>query len=553
MPAVNYFDELGLDAEEILRLSDHDAERRIKKAYSGLYNAHNVNEDNPRKHLLKTAKDCLLNPVTRAQHAEELGFSTDRHRQPQLQPQSQREPEPEPELQPYPGPQPRPQSEWEPRGEAGPSRSRALTGALAAVPAAVVYLAASRINESDAALSFGLIVSLALFSLLGYRWFKLFFLAGLGTFLLPFSVLGFSKVTHAMSLPRVGVVIFTLGVFMLPSIFAAMLRGDSTPRSGWPRHLATVTLSLLVAIGGSAYLAGLGLPAVPDVTARQELTGRVDPPDNPPPSPRETEDRLRLGGAQRRGIQAGLQAGGFYGGAVDGLFGPETRSAIRGWQRTQTGVASGFVDGPQAQALTALAPARPPPSTTPSETVVPPEPPDPVPARSRVVVRAEPDSRIVVDTEARGTTNEDGILVLDGLDPGRHLLVAEKPGYETVTRTIDVETGRSDVVELVLRELPGTLDVRANVDGAFVVIDGGEARSLPLVGFEAPSGTRQVTVVRQGYLVRGPVRRGASRRARERRYRARAGGHGGGDRACACPLRPGGLRRCRGTRLRNGG
>ena len=206
--------------------------------------------------------------------------------------------------------------------------------------------------------------------------------------------------------------------------------------------------------------------------------------------------RPAIGSVFRRG----LRALGYYTGLIDGLAGPGTRAAILEWQRTQSGVATSYLDGAQTQVLMALGPVST--EATNGSTVVrdpPPASDPPAPTPSRVVVRAVPGSRISIDGEIAGTTDDNGNLLLDVVQLGRHVLVAEKTGYETVTRVIEVERGRSDVVELVLEPLPGRLSVTANVDGAFVAVDGGEMRALPLTGLQVPSGVRQVTVVRLGY------------------------------------------------------
>ena len=63
------------------------------------------------------------------------------------------------------------------------------------------------------------------------------------------------------------------------------------------------------------------------------------------------EDGLGLDRAARQQIQRGLQAAGFDPGGADGLFGPRTRAAIRGWQTSRGARATGYLDGPSAAAL----------------------------------------------------------------------------------------------------------------------------------------------------------------------------------------------------------
>ena len=63
------------------------------------------------------------------------------------------------------------------------------------------------------------------------------------------------------------------------------------------------------------------------------------------------EEGLGLDRASRRQIQLGLQTGGFDAGVADGLFGPRTRAAIRNWQTSRGSRATGYLDGPSAEAL----------------------------------------------------------------------------------------------------------------------------------------------------------------------------------------------------------
>ena len=89
------------------------------------------------------------------------------------------------------------------------------------------------------------------------------------------------------------------------------------------------------------------------------------------------EEGLGLDRAARRQIQLGLRSAGFDPGGADGLFGPRTRAAIRAWQSSRGGRATGYLDSPAVEALrtagvsapavtaqAALAPAQAPPAAT---------------------------------------------------------------------------------------------------------------------------------------------------------------------------------------------
>ena len=143
-----------------------------------------------------------------------------------------------------------------------------------------------------------------------------------------------------------------------------------------------------------------------------------------------------------RRIQGGLKAAGFYPGSIDGLFGPGTRGAIRNWQTARGAEATGSLDEAQAEELMALAersgPA--PPRVAAGATDA---------AGGRLIVRAEPGSRIDLDGIESGSTGEDGVLVLSGIQAGRHVVVAHKQGYASASGAVEIVS--SDTHELELR------------------------------------------------------------------------------------------------------
>ena len=76
----------------------------------------------------------------------------------------------------------------------------------------------------------------------------------------------------------------------------------------------------------------------------------------PPEAPEETLAEARsaeqaLTRAERDAIQSALQWAGFYGGAIDGAFGPGTRGAITGWQTARGHEDTGFLTSRQRIAL----------------------------------------------------------------------------------------------------------------------------------------------------------------------------------------------------------
>ena len=76
--------------------------------------------------------------------------------------------------------------------------------------------------------------------------------------------------------------------------------------------------------------------------------------------PPAVEASLGLARPTRRLIQQGLQNEGFDPGAPDGLFGPRTRAAIRGWQEARGVPPTGYLDSAEADLLRAAGAPRPP-------------------------------------------------------------------------------------------------------------------------------------------------------------------------------------------------
>ncbi|HUF85929.1 MAG TPA: peptidoglycan-binding protein [Thermohalobaculum sp.] len=74
--------------------------------------------------------------------------------------------------------------------------------------------------------------------------------------------------------------------------------------------------------------------------------GRVRPPaeaETRPPAAAQVESRLNLSASERRNVQESLNRLGYNTRGTDGIFGPGTRSAIRGWQRANDLTVTGYM------------------------------------------------------------------------------------------------------------------------------------------------------------------------------------------------------------------
>ncbi len=370
-------------------------------------------------------------------------------------------------------------------------------GGLLAMPAAILYMSVSgltfaRTPEGSPLDLAALVLAILTARFIGVSWLKMLFvgpfLLGLAWLLAGRTIGAFARDVGSWSVaPEIGV----LAVLTALGLGLGLAGQVRRPANFTKEYLGSTTVCFftvaLVLIPTVSFL----IPTRTDTPAgeNEEVTGS----DERGPTA-QTEGELNLTRNDWRRIQAGLRVLGHYTGAVDGLAGPMTRAAITAWQRTQRGVATSFLNRAHADALAALVPAPPPPppgrdatgETAPATT-------------ARLVIRAEPDSRIALDDEEAGFTSESGILTINDVTPGAHVLSAEKNGFDTVTSTIEVTEGVSQVVELVARALPGRLTVTTNADNAIVAIDGGEPRAAPVDNIEVESGARLVTVSAPGY------------------------------------------------------
>jgi hypothetical protein len=85
------------------------------------------------------------------------------------------------------------------------------------------------------------------------------------------------------------------------------------------------------------------------------------------------------------------------------------------------------------------------------------------------------------------------------LDPGAHVLVLARPGFEDVVRRETFAKGRPGSLDLVLARLDGALDVRADRSGSAVAVDGVDVGAAP-VTVRRPAGRYHVTVRKTGFV-----------------------------------------------------
>lgn len=77
-------------------------------------------------------------------------------------------------------------------------------------------------------------------------------------------------------------------------------------------------------------------------------------------------------------------------------------------------------------------------------------------------------ARFYLNDEARGA----GPLVIPGLKPGTYTVRAEKEGYGTMTRSVEIQNGQAAREEFKLSNVMGRLEIRTDPVGAQVMFDG---------------------------------------------------------------------------------
>ena len=91
--------------------------------------------------------------------------------------------------------------------------------------------------------------------------------------------------------------------------------------------------------------------------------------------------------------------------------------------------------------------------------------------------------KLFVDDTLRGQTP----LTLDNLEAGSHVLRAESDGYESETRTVEINKAQKKVEEFQLVRNVGALEVMAKPNGIRVSVDGSE-KGIVMPGPDDPVG-----------------------------------------------------------------
>jgi len=125
-------------------------------------------------------------------------------------------------------------------------------------------------------------------------------------------------------------------------------------------------------------------------------------------------------------------------------------------------------------------------------------PPKSVPAGEVTVKTSLVCCAVSLDGKPRGATNQDGLLNLGKLTPGRHVIIVTKAGYEKQEREIELAANQSQFADIALTPLPVSLAISVNVPGARIEVNG-QSYTDAVADVQLPPGTYPVKVSKSGY------------------------------------------------------
>jgi hypothetical protein len=123
-----------------------------------------------------------------------------------------------------------------------------------------------------------------------------------------------------------------------------------------------------------------------------------------------------------------------------------------------------------------------------------------VPTTAELTIRTTPaNTLILIDGQAAGVTGEDGVLNLPTFKPGEHLIVARRERYRDAQHTVMLEANRSQIAQLDLSPVTGTLNINVNPGGAQIEIDGHGSYADNISNLELDAGSYSITTSKPGY------------------------------------------------------
>ena len=113
-------------------------------------------------------------------------------------------------------------------------------------------------------------------------------------------------------------------------------------------------------------------------------------------------------------------------------------------------------------------------------------------------IKSQPkNAKIYLDGKYVGTTPES----IPSINPGTHEIKVEMDNYDVWTETVNIETGKENVITAVLQRSTGSLMVESEPANAVIFIDGKEIGHTPEIIMSSAKGTHTVEVRMDGYEI----------------------------------------------------
>jgi hypothetical protein len=133
-------------------------------------------------------------------------------------------------------------------------------------------------------------------------------------------------------------------------------------------------------------------------------------------------------------------------------------------------------------------------ATTASMSAATPE--DPAASACQVHISMTPPDAVVAFD---GVITNSSPLIFSNLNPGDHLLVAQKPGYRELRQTITLTPGQRLPLQLTMEPLVGLVIIHSEPPEADVQIDGAHRGKTPLLLADIPIGKYRVKILKSGF------------------------------------------------------
>jgi hypothetical protein len=121
-----------------------------------------------------------------------------------------------------------------------------------------------------------------------------------------------------------------------------------------------------------------------------------------------------------------------------------------------------------------------------------------------ILLRSVPDgSSVLLNGEYHGITPQ----TIENLEPGMYNVTFSHFGYVKQTLPVQVESGRTAEVDIILDPEKGSIAVNSNPPGAGLMLDGAKAGVAPMTLSDVAAGNHTITTSKEGYTTaEQPVR-----------------------------------------------